>query len=215
MHSSDVDQELDPPAAEIAATGRRRRWRMWTSLGAALVLVIGGCVTAVALPFHYLHAPRLEAFGVGWLPPDNRHFRFVQAGPYSAEVVPARPGQMQTFSVEVQNPSSVTQTVLGLAYDTSQTAEPERLTVSTVDTGVGDAMLAHYTSKPVSIPPRGVRTLRLTRHTAGCSQWGKGNSRSEYYTELQLRVRVGAFTRTERVTFDDTVLELRGTSPPC
>ena len=194
---------------------RKRRWKLWVVLGALLALIAGSVITAVAVSFHYLHAPGLHAFGFGWLPPDNQHYRNVRAGPYSAEVVPARPGHAQRFSVEVENPSSVTQTILGLAYDTSQTAEPEQLTVSTVDTGTGDEMLAHYTSKPVSIPPHGVRTLRLTRHTAGCSLWGQANSRSEYYTEIDLRVRVGWFTRTERVSFGNNVLELRGTSPPC
>jgi hypothetical protein len=188
---------------------------LWTILGATVVLVAGGIITAVAVSFHYLHAPVLDAFGFGWLPPDTRQDHQIQAGPYSADVTPARPGHAQTFSVDVENPSSVTQTILGLAYDTSHTAEPEQLTISTTDTATGDATLAHYTPGPVSIPPHGVRTLRLTQHTAGCADWGKGTARIESYTELDLRVRVGAFTRTEVVSFGDEILELRGTSPPC
>jgi hypothetical protein len=112
---------------------------LWTILGATVVLVAGGIITAVAVSFHYLHAPVLDAFGFGWLPPDTRQDHQIQAGPYSAEVTPARPGHAQTFSVDVENPSSVTQTILGLAYDTSHTAEPEQLTISTTDTATGDA----------------------------------------------------------------------------
>jgi hypothetical protein len=60
-----------------------------------------------------------------------------------------------------------------------------------------------------------VWTLRLTRVTAGCAVWGPGQGRSEAYTGLRLRVRVGLFTRTESLDFGGEAFELRGTSPAC
>jgi hypothetical protein len=187
-----------------------RRQKRWIALGVIVVVAIGVVTTTVAVSWHYLHASVLVADGGGWLSPDNQHSRFVTAGPYTASVIAPRPGHAQTFAVEVRNPSSVTQTVLGLADDTSQTLEPERLTVSTSSTAVGDAMLAHYTSRPVAIPPKGVRTVRLIHSTAG--SW---RCRSESWTELRLRVRVGAFTRTETVSFGSLILELRGSATSC
>jgi hypothetical protein len=193
---------------------RRRRRRLWVVLGAVTVLLIGGAITAVSVSFHYLHAPELEVFGLGWAPPDNQNSRFVDAGPYHATVTPARPGHWQTFNVEVINRSSVTQTILGLA-SSAPTAEPERLTISATDTSVGNALFEHYVRAPVSIPPGGVRTLRLAHWPGDCSIWGHGTSRTESWTELRLRVRVGWFTRTEILAFNNWAMVLRGTSPPC
>jgi hypothetical protein len=180
------------------------------------VLVVGGAVSGFAVSFHYLHAPGLESGGsFGWLPPDNRAARFVPVGPYSGIVTPPRLNQPQTFAVDVYNPAPVTQTIMGLSYSTKHTAEPESLSVSTVSTAVGDAMTVPYTSSPVAVPPHGIRTVRLTRHTAGCDTWGGGAGRSESYTELDLKVRVGIVTRTEVIDFGGEVLEIRSTASTC
>lgn len=216
----------DPPLADSAAAvpapqqRRRRRWKVWTVLAAVLVLLAGGAITAVAVSFHYLHAPGLEAVGsVGWLPPDDRRTRLVQDeylyDGYDVLVIPARPKQWQTFSVQVHNPSSVTQTILGQAGGSGATAEPERLTVSTTSTATGDPMRADYAPEPVGIPPDGTRTVRLSHYPGGCWIWGHGNGRGEIFTYLLLRVRVGAFTRTERIDFRGQALELRGTGGVC
>jgi hypothetical protein len=201
---------IDTGEVVQATPAGERRQKRWIALGVIVVVAIGVVTTTLAVSWHYLHAPVLVTDGGGWLPPDNQHSRFVSAGPYTALVTAPRPGHAQTFAVEVYNPSSVTQTVLGLADDTSQTLEPERLTVSTTSTAVGDAMLARYTSRPVAIPPQGVRTVRLINSTAG--GW---KCRTESWTELRLRVRVGAFTRTETVAFGSLMLELRGSATSC
>jgi hypothetical protein len=206
---------VEAPETAAGPERRRRSRRFWVAIGAVAVLLIGVTITALEVSFHYAHAPRLEAFGWGWLPPDNQHAQYPQAGLYDASVARARPGHWQTFSVDVENPSSVTQTVLGLAFDSSDTAQPERLTISSVDTGLGDAMLARYTPGPVAIPPNGVRTLRLSVRAAGCNHWGHGTGRSDYWTALFLKVRVGWFTRTEEITFVNHAQVLRGTLPPC
>jgi hypothetical protein len=198
---------VNPPSATSSGRPGRRRW---IALVAVLVVVIGAVTTTVAVSWHYLHAPGLATDGGGWLPPDSQHSRSVDAGPYHALVIPPRPGHAQTFAIDVHNPSSVTQTLLGLAYDNTDTAEPERVTVSTTSTAMGDARLAQYTSRPVAIPPNGVRTVRLTQFTAGT--W---TCRSESWTELRLRVRVGAFTRTETIDFSPLIFEIRDPSKTC
>lgn len=209
---SPVDADAHTPTV---AARRRRSWKLWVGIGAALTLLAGGAITAVVVSFHYAHAPGLEAGGsFGWLPPDNLHTRFVRAGPTDALIIPARPNRWQTFSVQVHNRSSVTQTILGLA-SVAPTAEPERLTVSTTSTAVGDEMSARYTSEPVAIPPGGIRTVRLSHYAGGCWIWGHSNGRTEYWTDLLLKVRVGAFTRTEQVDFDGEAFELRGTAGAC
>jgi hypothetical protein len=215
---ADIDVGAPPsvPNAEAVAAPRRRRGRRWLVIAAVLVLLTGGGITAVAVSFHYLRAPDLDmAGGYGWLPPDNLHSRSVRVGPYDGLVIPARPNHWQTFSFQVENRSSVTQTILGLPYSNGPAAEPERLTVSATSTARGDEMLAKYTSEPVAIPPGGIHTVRLSHYAGTCEIWGHGNSRGESYTELDLRVRVGAFTRTEVVSFDGAVFELRGTGSAC
>ena len=202
-------------ASPTPAQRRHLSRRFWLVLATIAALVTGGAITAVAVSFYYLHAHGLQAGGsFGWLPPDNLRTRFVQHDGYDAMVIPARPNHWQTFSVQVHNPSSVTQTILGLAT-VAPTAEPERLTVSTTSTAVGDEMRAHYTSEPVAIPPDGIRTVRFSTYAGSCSIWGHGNGRGEYVTGLSLRVRVGAFTRTEDVDFGGQSFELHGTAGAC
>ena len=176
-------------------------------MSAAFALVAGGATAAVAVSSHYLRAPDFATGGgIGWLPPDNS-----QAGPYRALVTSARPGHAQTFFVEIYNPASVTQTILGLADDSSQTAEPDHLTVSETRTVRGDAVPARYTSQPVAIAPKAVYRLRFTHDTAADCR----PDRSESWTDLRLRVRVGAFTRTETISLGSNVLTLRWPSGPC
>ena len=83
----------------------------------------------------------------------HRHTRLAFTTHRSTEINPtnralvtsARLGHAQTFFVEIYNPASVTQTILGLADDSSQTAEPDHLTVSETRTVRGDAVPARYT----------------------------------------------------------------------
>lgn len=192
---------------------RRRRWKLWVILGAVLVLLAGGAITAVAVSFHYLHAPALRAYSTaGWIA--HSHVESVNLGPYVGLVASARPGHQQTFYIDVENPSSVTQTILGLPYNNNPklVAEPDHLTISAVDTArSGNA--SKFLPPPVAIPPHGVRIIRLTHDTGTCQAWGPG--RTEYWTDLQLKVKVGAFTRIETVDFADHVFELRGTAKTC
>ncbi len=205
---------IDTAEVITETPARRRRRRLWILAASAAVLVIALAITAFAIVRHYRDAPVLSAFGYGWLPPDNAHLRNVNAGPYSASIAAPRPGHPQTFEVDVRNDSSVTQTIVGLAFSNVGLAEPDHLAISTVDTARGDSFRVPYTSRPVSISPGGIRTLRYTHDTAAVG-WKTVSCRDESWTDIYLRVRVGWFTRTEKVSLDGGVLELQAPGRGC
>jgi hypothetical protein len=176
------------------------------------VLVIALTVVAWRVADRYRDAPVVSAVGGGWMPPDNTHAHWVSAGPYTASIAPPRPGHPQTFEIEIYNASSVTQTIVGLAYNNQDVAEPDHLLISAVDTSVGDLSTVRYVKGPISIRPHGVRTLHYTHDTAAI---GWGNCRSESWTDLHLRVRVGWFTRTETVSLGNMIIELRKPARGC
>jgi hypothetical protein len=206
--------DLAEPSAPMVG-GRRRSRRLLISLVVAAVVIAGGAVTAVSVSLRYLHAPSLATDGGGWLPPDNVHFQSIRAGRYTASVVPPRPGYSQTFEMDIHNPSSVTQTVLGLTNgaelgNAELRAEPEHLTISTKPSFPDNPSLT-YSSGPVVIPPHGQFTLRFTHDTG--HNWAP--CRSEYWNGLSLQVRVGAFTRNEYLDFNSLIMELREPGPGC
>ena len=190
---------------------RRRRRRTVAAVTAA-VLVIACAVVAWRVANHYRDAPLISADGGGWMAPDNTRSHWVDAGPYSASIAPPRPGHPQTFEIEVYNPASVTQTIVGLAYNEKGVAEPDHLLISAVDTAVGDSSRVRYIKGPISIRPHGVRTLHFTHDTAAI---GWGHCRSEFWTDLSLRVRVGWFTRTETVSLGNMIIELHRSARGC
>lgn len=199
-------------SADVAPLpGRRpRRW-LWAGLALGLAIVIAGVSGSVVLVRHYLDATGLSTDGGWWLPPDNAHIRAVQLGQYSGSVIAPRPGHWQTVQLELINSSSVSQTVLGLVdgktlADPKMTQEPERVTVST-GSAVGDVPAASFTSKPVTIPPGGEYELRYSQLTAPAKYWP---CRSEFLSELDLRVRVGMFTRTVKLSLNNLIFEIRG-----
>lgn len=215
-----VVQDVPLTDSSSAEAPPRRAWgrsrRFWIVLAAVIVVLAGAGITAVAVSFRYLHAAPLSTDGGGWLPPDNgKNFRFVEAGPYTASIVRARPGHAQTFELDLNNLSPVSQTVLGLADarrlgNPRSTAEPVHLVISTTSVLPARGPV-HYTSQPVTIPPNGEYRLRFTIDTG--PDWGP--CESEYWQSLDLRVRVGVFTRTETLDFDDLILELQSAGPGC
>lgn len=198
----------DRNVAAPPARGSRRRRRIVAVVVVAAVVLIAGAVCATVLTGRYRNAPPLRNDGgeYGWLPPDNLASRFVELGPYTGLVAPMRFGRSQAFAVSIANDSSVTQTVLGLPHDDSGIARSEHLSIS-VSTGESPgAEAATYRATPVSIPPHSTRYLRYTVNFPRCVA-----PSPQYWDSVTLRVRVGAFTRTETVTFSHAIFEL---TPP-
>ena len=207
---------IDLAQADAPAARRRRTSRgIWIGVVLAAVVIVAGVITAVVASRHYRDAPGLTTDGGGWLPPDNAHLRSVRAGQYSASVAPPRPGHQQTFEMDLYNPSSVSQTVLGLTDgatlgNAELSGEPSHLAISTTPSDPSGAVLK-YSSKSVVIPPHREFRLRYTIDTR--RQWAP--CQSEYWGGLSLQVRVGVFTRTEYLDFDRLIMELREPGPDC
>jgi hypothetical protein len=205
-----ADVEAAPPPPK-----RRRTRRFWVVLAVVAVVVAAASITGLSVSFRYLHAAPLTTTGGGWTPPDNKHVRMVRAGSYISSIAVPRPGHSQTFELEVFNNSSVSQTVLGLTDgkelgNPREKAEPVHLTITTTS-GFPYTGHVRYTSRPVTLAPHTERGLRLTIDTA--DHWQ--GCRSEYWQGLSLQVRVGIFTRTEWLDFDDLILELRSPGRGC
>lgn len=213
MDSATINAATDGAAADGFPAKRSHRGR-WIALVAAIVLLAAGIVTTLEVSFHYAHAKPLElAGGLEWSNTDGTQSRDVEAGPWTSLTAIARPGHAQSFYVMLANNSDVTQTILGLTYPGKDTAEPEDLGVAVPERdSVGDQQDApdhRYTSAPMSIPPGGIRWVRVTNHTTAERHiWSPG--RKEIWTALYLRVRVGAFTRNEVIDLDNFAFTLRG-----
>jgi hypothetical protein len=177
---------------------RRGPFRKLVALLAAAVLVVGGAITATAVSFHYLHAAPLEcACGLDWAVPHGVPRQEVQIGSHSGTEIKPAGGQRVAFEILVANWSSVTQTVLGTPHD-ALTSLRARLEVARVPGDVGDGRFRGYRAPPATIPPNGSIYLRYS-FFAPCAEIGTTLS----WDGLDLRVRVGAFTRTEYVDFVD------------
>ncbi len=200
--------QLESPAP---ASPQPRRRRLVLVVGSIAVLV-AGIVTTLAVTFHYRDAPSLTNSGgsYGWGPPDNLQSRFVYLGRYTGLVAPARPGYSQSFYVEVRNDSSVTQTILGLHDDGAGLPQREHLDVSTTDDYRVSQDQLTYRSGPISLPPHTQRSVRVTVDTPRCP-----GPRQQSWDRLRVRVRVGAFTRTETIMLSNTIFELTPSSSAC
>lgn len=197
---------LEAQPAEPPTSPRKRRWRKWVAAATTVVLLASGAITAFAVSFHYLHAPILSVNGGGWVTPSGASARQVRAGPYFASIVALTPGKWETFEVDVNNSSDVTQTILGLtdAVDLGNAkmrAEPERLTMA----AGWDRTTATFGVKPVELKPRQSAMLELS---ILASKLNASPCQTEWWQEISLQVRVGAFTRTEDVSFADLIFEL-------
>lgn len=201
-----VDSAAPPPVAPRA----RRRWRLWTLVASALI-VVATAVALTAVALHYIRAAGLESNGIGWL--DSTKVRYVEAAGYTQLTVDARPAERQSFYVEISNPSSVTQTILGLPGDPENTRDHPELSVSQTPTSgtTVTAERAVYDDVPVAIPPGASRYLRYTFLNRDCMLRGQ----TDYWRAIDIRVRVGVFTRTETIDFGRNAMAVVGTDATC
>jgi hypothetical protein len=201
---------IDLPVADAPPQPTRRRWtaRRLVALIAAIVVVAAGAITTTVLVRHYRNAPILECqCSLVWDAVDVNHEKDSSAAGYTQATVPARPNTRQAFYVGIFNPSKVTQTILGLPRDESGTIYRPRIGVSTrrlEGTKLVETQL-HYAPGPVSLAPDQEAVLRFSLH-ATCIEPGG----TVYWTDLDLRVRVGAFIRTESVDLAHTAMAISG-----
>jgi hypothetical protein len=189
-----------------APAGRRRRsrWRLWTAL-AAVALVCAAAVVTTAVR-HYRYAPALRcACSFAWAGADAGRITNSQADAHEQMTVPAT-GARQAFLVEIVNDSSVTQTILGLPEEQRMTVYRPSLQAG-LQTGSQGLDEVHYSATPLAIPPHGQAALRYSFDSVCLAR-----AATLFWDQLALRVRVGAFTRTESVDLADTAMAVRGTS---
>lgn len=182
--------------------GRKSRW-VWT----AVVAIVLACLASasVAAVRHYRYAPTLRcACGLAWAGADAGNAHDSQADGHDQMTVPATGGR-QAFLVEIINDSSVTQTILGLSGQDGPTAYRPTLQVARENGSQGMTQV-HYSSAPLAVPPHGLAALRFSFRSVCLAPQG-----TLYWDALKLRVRVGAFTRTESLGFDNIAMAVRGT----
>ena len=206
MSSGVVEVSVPAPAP-----ARRSRRRLWISLAVALSLQKNNTNTTKTNKQQNTHTTTHKNTSKQ-KKNNTKHPHTTEAGPYTALIATARPGHVQSFYVMISNPSAVTQTILGLQYPGTDTAEPEEVAVARRGTSTLDDQQDYpsrrFTAEPTAIPPNGIRWLRISIHTARSGLWSPG--RQEFWTDIGLRVRVGWFTRDETVSLGRTVFVLEG-----
>ena len=177
-----------------------------------LVLVGAGAITFVTVRQRYADAEALSCVcAIGWGTPDSMEMHRTHAGFYYAMNVVADPTRKQVFYAAIVNTSPVTQTILGEANPPYSTP---RLAVSGQhDPGrAGWFEKLAYSTRPVDVAPN--RSVVLRYSVPNCVDPGV----MEQWEGLDLKVRVGWFTRTERIDFGDTIFVVHGsktTGPHC
>jgi hypothetical protein len=221
-------------AAEAGAASMRRfrarlarvRPRAWVAAGLTAIVLLAGAVTGAARADHYLSAEPLsfqgnaDPFGFQgnadwWYAQDARHEVITTAGNTTQNTTRLRPGQRQGYVVAIFNNSPVTQTILGDASGPTVLGGPDsmgsgtQIAVSRSYTDIangraGQTVASHVSfGLPVSIPPGQTRLVRVLWTSGRCGGGIK---------QLNLRVRVGWFTRSELIPMQYWYLTVPGNS---
>jgi hypothetical protein len=208
------DDLVREAAPERPATRRRRlpriSWKAWV----VAALVLSGIGTAVGYTIALVSSPSLTfAGGSGWVfPQDGPRAVVTQADGRSEWAAPIRSGHEQGFFVTLENPSGWSQTILGWTPDAPAPGGPV-VSISVGDStniehGGGDSTGARF-SLPATIPPGGIRLLRVIWVSTACLSPGTRQG----IDQISLQVRVGWFTRTEVIPLNQE-LSLMGPSQP-
>ena len=196
-------------AAPLAALGMTIAWmrnrlarvhrRTWGVLG--VIVVLAGIATGYLV--YYLTPGSLEFAGQSgwWYPQDYSHEVFTMADGAMQTTVPLRSGERQGYAVGIDNPTGVTQIILGPAYGPGVPSNSPGSAFGVVQIGVsvfnpdingGGFIRSVRFTLPGVIPPGQIRLLRVLWTSNTCSDGGASS-----IDTLALRVRVGWFTRTE------------------
>ncbi len=182
-------------AAMRLARVRKRTWAV-----AAVIVVLLGAGIGGSSPFLFAGSLVEGTSGGWWFAQDYDHAVYTTVDGAQQTTVPLRDGHEQGFAIDLYNPTSFTQTVLGPAGGSgadSPGAQTSQLGVSVpnqdIDNG-GFIRQVRFTL-PGSIPPHQERLVRLLWVSDVCMPQGGDTG----IDALTLRVRVAWFTRTETV----------------
>jgi len=192
---------------------RRRTWGV-----AGVILVVVGVVAGYLN--YYLTPGSLEFGGASgwWFPQDYNREVFTTTDGATQSTVPFRPGRRQGFFVSIDNPTGVTQTILGPAYGPGVPGDSPGSAVVQIGVSVpnlnvdrgGTSRSVRFTL-PGVIPPGQIRLVRVLWTSNICLMDGASSS----IDTLALRVRVGWFTRTEIIPLDQTLAVKGNGNGPC
>jgi hypothetical protein len=160
----------------------------------------------------YLTTPSLSVAGSSawWSPQDQAQSVLSSTLGEQASTVPARRAQWQGFVVEVENPSSSAQTVLGAATP-ADSPTPLIGLGGVTDVTVGVSTYANYTGGSPSlqsmhftaqqtIEPGQFRFIKVMWLTDTCSE--SNGAATTGTDQLDLEVQVGWFSREEDLTLN-------------
>jgi hypothetical protein len=194
------------PGARLRNRLSRLRWRAWT----LIVVVVALLAAALTYVIVVQSAAPLSPGGLSawWFPQDAARGALTTTVEGTQMSVPERYRQQQGFVIGISNDSDWTQTIEGV----DPNSEPEMLPM-TVSVGVGpmdgDGSYSAQTTwvLPGSIPPHSYRVMRVLWTSNVCQIPGS----SVGFTSISLRVKVGLFTRTERLQFVNMAFVITGT----
>ena len=179
---------------------RLRNVRRPTWLAVAVVCALVGAASGYTIDMAV--QPKLENMGgsYGWLAPiDGKRSHSINNVTGEEMLTAVRPGHLQGYVIEVYNPSSWPETVLG-ATDSSLAAFADHHGHVGLAPAEG-GLLPQPTdpsgySLPVTIPPGQYYYLLASWRSERC--WGS-EGRNEGRDSVTLRVKVGWFTHTETI----------------
>jgi hypothetical protein len=186
-------------AADLAARrARRRRTRnTWVVLG--IVALVAAAWASYVAAMHGVGSLQARGPYAWWYPRDAARQTRSEADGIVQLTVPIRSSQQQGFVVDVYNPSSWTQTVVGPSSEFSPGNPDGQLAVSRRPVlGGAAALRAAAYGLPGVIPPHQSRAIRLMWVSVVCDSSGAGGIDDQFV----LQVRVGWVTRTEVVNLN-------------
>jgi len=221
-----ADEVAPAGAAPQTAHATTRAWlryrlarvprRTWSVVG--IIVALAGI--AVGYLIYFLTPGSLEFDGASgwWYPQDYNHAVSTTAGGATQTTVPIRSGERQGYFVGIDNPTDVTQTILGPAYGPDLPWDSPGSAVVQIGVSVPNLNIDRGgTSRSVSftlpgvIPPGQIRLVRVLWTSDICLMNGAASS----IDTLALRVRVGWFTRTEIIPLDQAWAVKGNSHGPC
>jgi hypothetical protein len=195
-------REAAGPRRRLRTRLRRVRWWTWTVVGIVVAgLVSTATVLAVTLIPEYRAPDMICSCGFALTSHfDNVHEREIE--PFNATEVALRSNH-QGFEFDIYNTGHVTQTVLGLdSRPLNGYLHNYTLRIGSRDEDGAPLTNRRFVAAPVTIAPGQDRAVVVSWNHLECSA-----PRAEYtVTSVYLRVRIGPFTRSEKIDLGGPVV---------